>query len=241
MQEENNRVINCFPQTNRKTIKIAFLGDSITEGCFELIKKEDDSIEIVRDVEFGYPVLLKQRIETKLPQYQIEIINAGISGNTSGDGLKRVEDEVIKAEPNLVVVCFGLNDACLRQPEQYAANMDKIFSALRGAGLPVVFMTPNMMNTYVHEKVLPELLKTAADCCNCQNDGSMDLLIRRGVETAEKHGCVVCDCYGMWKRMAESGIDTTELLCNYINHPTRQLHRLFADELFCYVQAFLQK
>ena len=155
--------------------------------------------------------------------------------------LARVEKDVLKAEPDLVIVCFGLNDACLRQPEQYASNLNKIFSILRDAGLPVIFMTPNMMNTYIHEKALPELIKTSTDCCNCQNDGGMDLLIRRGIETAEKNGCVVCDCYGVWKQMAESGIDTTELLCNYINHPTRQLHRLFADKLFYYVQEYLQK
>lgn len=241
VQEENNRIVECFPKTTRRDVKIAFLGDSITEGCFELVKREDDTIEIVRDVEFGYPVLLKQLFEMKLPQYQVEIINAGISGNTSGDGLERVEQDVILAKPDLVVVCFGLNDACLRQPEQYAANMDGIFSALRGAGLPVIFMTPNMMNTYVHEKVLPGLIKTAAECCDCQNDGGMDLLIRRGVEMAQKHHIAVCDCYGVWEQMAESGIDTTELLCNYINHPTRQLHRLFADNLFDYVVKFLQE
>jgi hypothetical protein len=31
--------------------------------------------------------------------------------------------------------------------------------------------------------------------------------------------------------MADSGVDTTDLLSNKINHPTREMNRLFAQEL----------
>ena len=42
----------------------------------------------------------------------------------------------------------------------------------------------------------------------------------------------MCDCYADWKRMDAVGIDTTALLSNHINHPTRALHWLFAWRLF---------
>ena len=49
---------------------------------------------------------------------------------------------------------------------------------------------------------------------------------------AAARGIPVCDCYAEWKRMAAEGQDTTAMLCNHINHPTREMHKLFADMLF---------
>ena len=48
---------------------------------------------------------------------------------------------------------------------------------------------------------------------------------------ALKMGVKVCDCYGKWKLMSETQ-DTTKLLANGINHPTKEMHKLFADMLF---------
>ena len=41
----------------------------------------------------------------------------------------------------------------------------------------------------------------------------------------------VCDCYAIWKKLEMSGVNTTELLANKLNHPTRQMHWMFAYEL----------
>lgn len=240
VQELNNRVFECFPPTAEKDVTVAFLGDSVTEGCFELIRKEDGQIDIVRDPAAAYPALLKQKLEAELPGLHVKLVNAGRSGDSSADGLARVTKDVVAASPDLAVVCFGLNDACSRQPEEYAKNMDGIFTALLKADIPVVFMTPNRMNSYVHEEELQELLVTAKDCSACQNAGEMDVLIRRGIETARQHGIPVCDCYSVWNRMEEGGVDTTALLCNHINHPSRQLHRLFAGMLFPYLRDMLR-
>lgn len=238
--ERNNRYYECFPPTAEKDVTVAFLGDSVTEGCFELIRKENGQIDIVRDPDSAYPSLLKQKLEAELPGLRVKVVNAGRSGDSSADGLARVTKDVVSASPDLSVVCFGLNDACSRQPEKYAQNMDGIFTALQEAKIPVIFMTPNRMNAYVHKEELTELLITAEDCSACQNSGEMDALIRRGIETAREHGIPVCDCYAVWNQMEKSGIDTSALLCNHINHPSRQLHRLFSEMLFPFVRDILQ-
>ena len=41
----------------------------------------------------------------------------------------------------------------------------------------------------------------------------------------------VCDCYAKWKELAKTQ-DTTMLLANRINHPTKEMHELFAQSLF---------
>ena len=46
-----------------------------------------------------------------------------------------------------------------------------------------------------------------------------------------RRGVPVCDCYAQWKTMHEAGVDTTELLANQLNHPTREMNWLFAVSL----------
>lgn len=219
-----------FNITRTKNLKIAFLGDSITEGCFELVK-QDNEIVIVRDQQNSYPAVLKNKLQL-IPGLSVEIINAGISGNTTKDGLQRLERDVLDKGPDLLILCFGLNDVTAFTPEQYAENLYEIIKRLKKENIPVVYMTPNVLNTYIHKNTLPELIETAENCCKKQNDGTMDELISRGKACALENGCVICDCYEAWKKLALQGYDTTELLCNYINHPTRQMHNLFADMLF---------
>ena len=50
-------------------------------------------------------------------------------------------------------------------------------------------------------------------------------------KTAEENEIPVCDCYATWKDISKTQ-DTTMLLSNRVNHPTREMHELFADNLF---------
>lgn len=212
-------------------MKIVFFGDSITEGCFELYDNHKGSIDIVRDAPSGYPNLVTQRLKNHFPDLEIEMINAGIGGNTSGDGLNRIQSDIIDINPDIAVVCFGLNDVGQRRIDDYKNNMTAIFARLKNAGIKTVFMTPNMINTYVHPMSLSILKKTSQNCAQCQNDGTMDIYMKTACECARENGAEVCDVYFIWKKMNEYGVDTTELLCNYINHPIRAMHKLFADVL----------
>ena len=212
-------------------MKIIFFGDSITESCFELFANPAGGINVIKDADSGYPLLVTNRLKKFLPDAKIEMINAGIGGNTSEDGLKRVEKDVIEKCPDITVVCFGLNDVANTKPENYGENMAQIFKIRRNANIQTVFMTPNMVNTYVHPLTLDILNETAEKCAACQNNGTMDLFIQKGLESALNNDAVICDVYSVWKKLKNYGVDTTELLCNYINHPIRQMHRLFADLL----------
>lgn len=211
-------------------MKIVFLGDSVTEGCFELLE-DGESFRAVKDPENGYVSVLKRRLHSEFPEKNIEIINAGVEGNATQDVLMRLDRDVISENPDLTVVCLGLNDVWMRKPEAYADNLCRIFTSLRDAGSRIIFLTPNMLNTYVAPDVLPCLLETAKDLTQCQNEGVMDEHMRRAIQTAKQCGVEVCDAYSEWKRLAGYGIDTTALLANRLNHPTRQMHRLFADLL----------
>ena len=73
---------------------IVFLGDSITAG-----------LGVGKDR--AYPALIAQKIrEANLPY---DVINAGVSGDTSADGLRRT-DWVLQQKVDVLVIALGAND-----------------------------------------------------------------------------------------------------------------------------------
>lgn len=110
--------------------------------------------------------------------------------------------------------------------------MKKIFSLLLENNVKVVYMTPNLLNKYVDNSIMPRLVHTATACAACQNEGVPDEYFSNCVKEANAMGIAVADAYKEWKKLEYYGIDTTKLLANGINHPTREMHRLFADLLF---------
>ena len=214
-------------------MKIVFFGDSVTEGCFELSFHNVEGVtDIIRDKKSVYHNILKERIEKEHPELNIEYVNAGISGNSTVDALKRIEQDVIAQNPDVAVVCFGLNDVAGMSLDEYVSNMEQIFGTLKEHGIQVIYMTPNMYNTYVHGDVLPNHADMAAVLARVQNENRPDLYYAEAMKKAEEYGCVVVDAYGAWKKLSEYGVDVTELLSNRLNHPTRAMHRLFADLLY---------
>ncbi len=70
--------------------------------------------------------------------YHYHVVNAGISGNTTKDGLDRVQ-LVIDRHPKIVVVEFGGNDGLRGLPiDQTQANLSSILSQLQASGAEVV-------------------------------------------------------------------------------------------------------
>lgn len=55
--------------------------------------------------------------------------------------------------------------------------------------------------------------------------------MQAGKAVAADCGVKVCDCHARWQKLRAAGVDTTALLSNRINHPTREMHDLFAVSL----------
>ena len=106
-----------------------------------------------------------------------------------------------------------------------------MFRKLREKGESVVYMTPNMLNRYVSPYVNEAVTETARDCADCQNSGVLDRYLDAARAKAAEYGVPVADAYARWKALDAYGVDTTQLLCNWINHPSRKMHALFADVL----------
>lgn len=211
---------------------IAFLGDSVTQGCFDLYIKSDGNIETYFDKNSAYHNYIARIFSVLYPNVPINIINAGISGTTAKIGLERLERDVLSFSPDLTVVCFGLNDCSVLDIDTYCTCLKEIFTKLTASGSEVIFMTPNMMNTKISCHLKENLfLEIARDTMQKQNDGIFEAFLEKGKETAEKCGAVICDVYTKWKTLEKNGVDITEMLANKINHPSEKMNWLFAYSL----------
>ena len=213
---------------------IVVFGDSNTQGCFECFTNEQGQIDTVFESENAYGEKLKHILQLLYPKAQINLVNSGISGDSATTALKRIENAVLKYNPDLVIVSFGTNDACagLKGLEQYKTAMDSIFAKLKQAGTEVIFLSSVLKNTYVSHKLTDENLKLFAERHLVHVEQNMDqIYFNEAKKLCEKYGFAYCDCHSKWKKMYENGVDTTNLLSNSLNHPLRELHWLFAVSL----------
>lgn len=202
-------------------ITIVAFGDSVTHGALR------DSI----DYENAYWNVLKRKLNAIRDYVPVNVINSGIGGDRAGLAVNRIERDVTSHHPDLIIVCFGLNDINV-ELEDYIEPLKKIFTECKKSGADVIFMTPNMLNTYVAEGTQEQYLEYAAVTASYQNEGRMDKYMSAAIDAAKEMDVTVCDCYGEWKKLYNNGVDTTKLLANRINHPTSEMHKLFADMLF---------
>ena len=202
-------------------INIVFFGDSITAGGFE---------GDVGDKDAAYPAKLVRKIRDLRDFVHINAINYAVGGFMAHESTERFLSQVIPLDPTLMIICFGLNDIN-DSKEKFLGALRTMFAACKERDVDTIFMTPNMMNTYVAEGTEERHLPYAAKTARVQIDGTMDDYIFSAVELAKEMGITVCDVYSKWKELSKT-TDTTLLLANRINHPTREMHNLFADSLF---------
>ncbi len=219
---------------NNEGVTIAFLGDSVTQGCFECYKKENNQIETIFDKMHSYEQYVFEILNILYPVCTVNIINAGISGDNTNRAKVRVDNAVIRHQPDLTVVCYGLNDCGESEDSivRYVENLREVFTKLKEANSEIIFMTPNMMNTKVSPFLSdPDFIRLASAFAKRMEAGWMDKHMEGARKLCKEMDIPVCDCYALWKKLDKSGVDITELLANKLNHPTRDMNKMFAYEL----------
>jgi acyl-CoA thioesterase-1 len=123
----------------------------------------------------AYPDVLQQLLDTQ--GYHYRVLNSGISGNTTKDGIERI-NRVLAKHPQIVVVEFGGNDGLRGLPiEQTEANLSDIIDRLQKSGATValagITLPPDYGKDYIanftamytalakkyHVRLLPFLLQ----------------------------------------------------------------------------------
>jgi len=119
---------------------IVAFGDSLTAG-------------LGVDAGRTYPALLGERL--KREGYDYRVINAGVSGDTTAGGLRRV-DWALRLKPEIVILELGVNDALRGQKlTAVRANLDQLVSRFQAAGARVLVagmrLPPNYGDRYAED------------------------------------------------------------------------------------------
>lgn len=101
----------------------------------------------------SYPDVLQQILDRHGYAYRVE--NQGISGDTSTDGLARI-DNVIADHPALVLLEFGGNDGLRGTPvDATRKNLEQMIERFEQAKIPVVLLGITLPPNYGAEYVKP--------------------------------------------------------------------------------------
>ena len=115
---------------------VVFLGDSIAAGL-HLSKDE------------AFPAVLQRQLATSGAPFRL--LNAGVSGDTSAGGLRRL-DWLLKQDPDGMVVELGNNDGLRGQAlETIEANLRAILQRLADEAVPTLLLGGEMPPNYGEE------------------------------------------------------------------------------------------
>ena len=128
--------------------RIVVLGDSLTAG-------------LGLPAAAAYPSLLEQRLTGA--GLDFEVVNAGVSGDTSAGGLERL-DWALQGDVRVLIVALGANDGLRGLPvEQLRRNLAQVIERAQGGGIAVILAgmeaPPNYGRDYIaaFHKVYPDL------------------------------------------------------------------------------------
>jgi acyl-CoA thioesterase-1 len=103
--------------------RIVVLGDSLTAGL-GLPESE------------AYPALLQNKLDAE--GYQFQIVNAGVSGDTTAGGLRRL-DWALDGDVKILIVALGANDGLRGLPiDEMQKNLATIIKRARQRGVSVL-------------------------------------------------------------------------------------------------------
>lgn len=112
------------PETVSTAPKIVAFGDSLTAG-FGLAEPE------------SYPYLLQQRL--KADDYNYEVVNAGVSGDTSLGGLERADWVLGQENVRILILELGANDLLRAMPvAKMKSNLDQIIRKAKAKNIKVL-------------------------------------------------------------------------------------------------------
>lgn len=225
------KIINKSLDRRELPITFAFLGDSVTQGCFELYKTAENSFQTEFRIEDGYHTKLREILQMLYPSVPINMIYAGISGDIAEGGLWRLERDVLCHNPDLTIVCFGLNDCCagIQKIDSYKDALSKIFKKLKECGSEIIFMTPNIMADDVSPEIFDDYTREVYK--NMIKSATLKEYVKVAKQVCIEENIPLCDCYEIWSTLKKNNVNTTRLLANRINHPIEKMHWLFAFKL----------
>ena len=200
-----------LPRTRQKlqageAVRIVAFGDSITAGG-----------------EASEPGLIfwerwATALRGKYPRATIVTTNGATGGDTTVQGLQRLQEKVLSQKPDLVLIGFGMND---HNREGYGVPLDKFAANLR------------TMIARIRAETGAEVLLFSAFPPNPKwhyGSHNMAAYAEATERVAREEGCAFADVYHLWLSLADRK-KPEDLLANNINHPNDFGHWIYFQAL----------
>ena len=146
-------ILNSCSDTNKleNVNKILLFGDSLMSG-YGL--KEDQTLSIILGNDL------------KDAGYNIKVINGSVSGDTSEDGLDRIEEYTSGGDIDLIVLGLGANDMLRRiNPDQTENNLRKIIEIIKTKNIKIILagMKASPTNGLAYKKKFDDIFPKLAE------------------------------------------------------------------------------
>lgn len=183
-------------------------GADATIVCF------GDSITAGYAVRRGFPSFLLESLRQRFPDSKIEMINSGISGDTSQDGLSRLDWAVLSYEPDLVTINFGINDCVLvLSLEEFEMNLVEMVRRIRaGPDSEILLLSSQPLESPPYDQRVLDYYQTVERVAKEMNVGFVDV-------------------YGAWMKRVQAGMPLDSLILPGLDHPNEAGYRIIAEEL----------
>ncbi len=131
-----------------RNTKLLLFGDSVTD-----MNKKEPGEGLFEAIGVGYAADLQSFFATSYPDYNIRVINKGVSGNTSRDLVARYEKDVVPYRPENLLICIGINDVWRQfdtpliyedavSLEEYEENLTYIIESSKEFVKKLILVTP---------------------------------------------------------------------------------------------------
>ncbi len=145
-------LISCSENNKLENVnKILLFGDSLMSG-YGL--KENQALSIILENDL------------KETGYNIRVINGSVSGDTSGDGLYRIEEYTSGGDVDLIVLGLGANDMLRRiNPDQTESNLRKIIEIIKTKNIKIILagMKASPTNGLAYKKRFDDIFPKLAE------------------------------------------------------------------------------
>jgi lysophospholipase L1-like esterase len=191
----------------REPLTICLTGDSISEGY------DASGFHGVPPYQPAFGELVASGLE----QHNggaVRLTNLATAGWTAADALWDTA-RISAAKPDLVIVAFGMNDACYAQADEFATNLSTMLKDVRDEVADVEFV------------VVSPMLPTPD--CTWVIASRFDEY-RAALSELTGEGVVLADVTELWSQIVARK-DPHDLSGNSLNHPNDFGHRLYAQTI----------
>lgn len=131
-----DETLTAAGEARAKGPRVVFLGDSLSAGL-HLTQNE------------AFPAVLERRLEED--GIALDVVNAGVSGDTAAGGLRRIE-WILRQQPAVVVVQLGTNDGLRGTPlDSIESNLRAMVERAQEAGARVLLVGLDIPPSYGEE------------------------------------------------------------------------------------------